>query len=335
MASRMDEGRPRRDGHGAGHGDDRLELVAPAKVNLALLVGPRRRDGYHEVFSLMLPVTLADTVAAERVAEGVTVECDVSPGDDNLAARAVRALEEWAGRELPVRLRIDKRVPHGAGLGGGSSDAAAALRAVDDLYDLRVPPPTLYRIAGTIGADVPFFLWPGPQIAMGRGNVLSAVELPGPLDLVLAVPDLVLPTPEVYGWRDEDTVAGLKELAAGAERLRSRVRLARRPADLAAVVGNDLERHVVTRRPVVGRLRERLLRAGALAAAMSGSGSSVFGLFAGPEEAAAAASDLRAWGVAGGSDLESGESPGSAAASPSRLRVYEVSDLQPLADAPG
>lgn len=316
---------------GAGALPERLEIVAPAKLNLALLVGPRRRDGYHEVFSLMLPVSLADIVTAERAGEGVSVLCDVCPGDDNLAARAVRALEEAAGRSLPLRLSVAKRVPHGAGLGGGSSDAAAALRAADRLYDLRTPTSVLYRVAAGIGADVPFFLWPGPQIAMGRGTALSPIELPGPLDLVVAVPDLVLPTADVYGWRDAETVVGLSEFAARTARLRSRLQAVRRPADLAASFENDLQRHVVARHPVVGRLIECLREQGALAAAMSGSGSSVFGLFDGPDGAAEAAAALRAWAAEA-----AGETKGCGVADDRPgLRVFQVGDLQPLSATDG
>jgi 4-diphosphocytidyl-2-C-methyl-D-erythritol kinase len=277
-------------------------------------VGPRRRDGYHEVFSLMLPVTLADTLVAEPAAQGVTVDCDVCPGPDNLAARAVLELERVVGRPLPVHLTIRKRIPHGAGLGGGSSNAASALRAVIALHELDLPATDLYAVAAAVGSDVPFFLWHGPQLAMGRGNVLHDVELPGPLQLVLAVPDLVLPTPQVYGWRDADTVAGLRRFAARTEELRSALAAAARPADVVALIGNDLEPHVVSRHPEVAAIKERLLREGALAAAMSGSGSSVFGLFADTDAAGAAAEALRA-----------------AAAATSPLRVFHVSDLQPAA----
>jgi len=319
---------------GAGAPPKRLEIVAPAKLNLALLVGPRRRDGYHEVFSLMLPVSLADIVTAEGADEGVSVLCDVCPGEDNLAAQAVRALEEAAGRSLPLRLSIEKRIPHGAGLGGGSSDAAAALRAADRLYDLHTPTSVLYRVAAGLGADVPFFLWPGVQIAMGRGTALSPLELPGPLDLVVAAPELVLPTADVYGWRDAETVVGLPEFAARAARLRAQLQAMRRPADLAGLIENDLQPHVVARHPVVGELIGRLREHGALAAAMSGSGSSVFGLFAGSDAAADAAAALRAWAA----ELPSGAGRGSAgrdAAADGRpgLRVFQVGDLQPLSVA--
>ena len=186
------------------HTADRVELAAPAKLNLALLVGPVRTDGFHEIASLMLPVTLADHVTVEKTpGAGLDVVCDVAPGDDNLAAKMVRELEARLDRTFEVRVTIDKRVPAGGGLGGGSSDAAATLLALERLFDLDLSLRLRYEAALAVGSDVPFFLWPGPQIAMGRGQVLKGVELPA-LHLVIAVPDLGLSTAAVYKWRDED-----------------------------------------------------------------------------------------------------------------------------------
>ena len=111
---------------------------------------------------------------------GLDVVCDVAPGDDNLAAKLVRELEERLDRTFEVRVTIEKRVPHGGGLGGGSSDAAATLLALERLFDLDLSPRLRYDVAAAVGSDVPFFLWPGPQLAMGRGQVLKEVALPGP-----------------------------------------------------------------------------------------------------------------------------------------------------------
>ena len=179
-----------------------VEVAAPAKINLALLVGPVRSDGFHEIFSPMLPVTLADLVTARPApaGAGLAVECAVAPGEDNLAARAVRELERRLERTFDVRLSVVKRVPVAAGLGGGSSDAAAALTAVDRLFDLDLPTRLLYEVAAAVGSDVPFFLWPGPQLSMGRGTVLKEIELPEPLHVVIALPGLALATADVYRW---------------------------------------------------------------------------------------------------------------------------------------
>ena len=182
-----------------------VEVAAPAKINLSLLVGPVRSDGYHEIFSPMLPVTLADLVTARPAppGAGLAVECEVAPGDDNLAARAVHELERRLERTFDVRLSILKRVPAAAGLGGGSSDAAAALTAVERLFGLELPVRLRYEVAGAVGSDVPFFLWPGPQLAMGRGTVLKDIALPEPLHAVIALPGLALATADVYRWFGE------------------------------------------------------------------------------------------------------------------------------------
>ncbi len=229
------EGR-RRGGRG-GHMNDEAHpqtvvVAAPAKLNLALLVGPRRPDGFHEIASLMVPVTLADRVEVTPTpGRGLEVDCPVCPGEANLAARMVRALEERLERTFEVRLAIHKRVPAGAGLGGGSSDAAAALVALERLYGLELTPRLRHEAALAVGSDVPFFLWTGPQLAMGRGQVLKPVDLPGPLHFVIAVPELALSTADVYRWRDEDVTVGLHEFAPRARLLSAGIAGASKVAD--------------------------------------------------------------------------------------------------------
>jgi 4-diphosphocytidyl-2-C-methyl-D-erythritol kinase len=285
---------------GATCGDDRVEVAAPAKLNLALLVGPVRPDGFHEIASLMLPVSLADLVTVEKTpGAGLVVLCDVAPGADNLAAKMVRELEQRFDRPFDVRVTIDKRVPAGGGLGGGSSDAAATLIAVERLYGLELSARVRYEAAAAVGSDVPFFLWPGPQLAMGRGQVLKDVELPA-LHLVVAMPDLGLSTAAVYRWRDEDAEVTLKEFAPRARLLSSRVQSATTAKDVAALVANDLEPSVVARKPQVADLIGRLRGAGALAAAMTGSGAACFGVFASEAralKAREAVAPARAWYV--------------------------------------
>jgi len=296
----------------------RVQVAAPAKLNLALLVGPRRRDGYHEIFSLMVPITLADLLTADALHEGgLRVECAVCDGEENLAARAVREVERRLGVPFSVRLHIEKRTPPAAGLGGGSSDAAAALIALERLYDLRLPRLERYAIAAAVGSDVPFFLWPGPQLSMGRGTVLKAVTLPEPLHFVVAAPDVELPTADVYAWRDQDVVMGLRDFAARTQRLVTAASAARSPADIAPLIVNDLEPHVVQRRPEIGAVKQALLDAGALGAAMTGSGAAVFGQFATVEAAEAARARLIAR-----VDLPP-------------ARVFTVSDLQPTEPVEG
>ena len=268
--------------------DALVEVAAPAKINLALLVGPVRSDGFHEIFSAMLPVSLGDLVRARPAptGAGLALTCEIAPGEDNLAARAVRELERRLERTFDVRLEIVKRVPAAAGLGGGSSDAAAALTAVERLFGLELPVRLRYEVAGAVGSDVPFFLWPGPQLAMGRGTVLKDIVLPEPLHIALALPGLALSTADVYRWHGADAAptespqAERRAFVARTQKLLAALQGARRPRDLAPAVGNELEPPVVARHPQIGELVARLRAAGAFAAAMSGSGSSVFGLFA-------------------------------------------------------
>jgi 4-diphosphocytidyl-2-C-methyl-D-erythritol kinase len=288
------------------HTVDRVEIAAPAKLNLALLVGPARPDGFHEIASLMLPVTLADHVTVEKTpGAGLEVACDVAPGDHNLAAKMVRQLEERLGRSFEVRVTIDKRVPAGGGLGGGSSDAAATLLALERLFDLDLSLRLRYDAALAVGSDVPFFLWPGPQLAMGRGQVLKDVELPA-LHLVIAMPDLGLSTAAVYKWRDEDAEVKREDFVPRALLLKNRAEAASAVKDVVALVTNDLEPSVVARKEKVGELIARLRGAGALAAAMTGSGAAVFGVFASEaraKKAREAAAPARAWYV---TDLQPG-----------------------------
>ena len=279
---------------------ERIELAAPAKLNLALLVGPVRPDGFHEIASLMVPVTLADRVVVEKTpGAGLDVVSDVAPGADNLSAKMTRELEERLGRPFEVRVTIEKRVPAGGGLGGGSSDAAATLLALERLFALELSQRLRYEAASAVGSDVPFFLWPGPQLAMGRGQVLKDVVLPA-LHLVIAMPDIGLSTAAVYRWRDEDAEATLKDFAPRVRLLSARAQAARTARDVATLVVNDLEPSVCARKDKVGELLERLRGAGALAAAMTGSGAAVFGLFATEAKALAAreaAAPARAWYV--------------------------------------
>ncbi len=284
--------------------EDLTEVMAPAKLNLALLVGPVRPDGFHEIASLMVPVTLADRVTVERTpGAGLDVVCDVAPGEQNLAAKLVRELEARLERTFQVRITIDKHVPHGGGLGGGSSDAAATLIALERLFALDLSARLRHEVAAAVGSDVPFFLWPGPQLAMGRGLLLKEVALPD-LHVVIAVPDLTLSTAAVYRWRDEDVATTIKEFVPQARALSARVQAAQTVDDVVALMRNDLEASVTARRPAVAELRDRLSAEGALSAAMTGSGAAVFGLFADEEAASRARAALapsRAWCV---SDLQ-------------------------------
>ena len=278
----------------------------PAKINLGLRVLSRRPDGYHTVRTLLAAVDLWDTVIFEPGGEGLRLECDdpsVPTDRTNLVLRAASRLEDLLGRRLPgARVRLQKRIPAGRGLGGGSSDAAAALIGLNRLFGLGLGRRVLHRVAAQVGMDAPFFLYGGLALATGRGDHVFPLADVAKLPLVLLIPEFGISTPEAY--RGLPTSPDAPRGEDGSERADSLVRfLASGPSGpqlsgklLAGCFPNDLERSTVlqTTRPpdAISRMRNALKAAGALETAMSGSGSAVFGVFAGREQAEHAASRL-------------------------------------------
>ncbi len=250
-----------------------LTLDAPAKINISLRVLRRREDGFHEITTRMAPLALADrlTMKSAPGAPPGTVEftCDDPsvPGDEtNLAVQAVRALELLTGVLPAVRIHLEKRIPHGAGLGGGSSDAAAVLRGMNEMLALNLPVNTLAAAAAATGSDVPFFLHGCVCDCTGRGETVTPV--PGfswRPRVLLVKPPFGVSTPDAYRrWKDSREVPGLPYAAqqtAGGELV------------------NDLERPAFEKYPVLGTLKARLLSCeGVIASLMSGSGSTVFAI---------------------------------------------------------
>jgi 4-diphosphocytidyl-2-C-methyl-D-erythritol kinase len=178
----------------------RLSAEAPAKINRELRVGRLRADGYHEVFSRMVSIDLADRLVAET-ADALSFSCDepgVPAGEDNLVVRAARRLAERAGLAPRARLRLEKRTPAGGGLGGGSADAAVALSLLARLWGYEGGIGELAAVAADLGSDVPFFLWGGEAEVSGRGEIVRPVE-DGPVTrLLLLVPPFAVPTAAVY-----------------------------------------------------------------------------------------------------------------------------------------
>lgn len=261
----------------------------------------RRSDGYHELESLFLPLDLADEVAlaveeaaATRVVLELAGEAEGIPADaDNLTVRAGERFLEAAGRRLALRIRLVKRIPAAAGLGGGSSDAGAVLRGLAGLFPGVLNQAALFRMAVSLGADVPFFLDPRPMLVSGIGE--RCEPLPGPWPariLVLANPGVRLSTARVYQAFDALAPAG------ASRRLRSLLGAVRGAPDdgraLAGLLENDLEPAAVRLCPPIARLREGLREAGALAVGMSGSGPTVFGVFGSEQQAESALGRLRA-----------------------------------------
>jgi len=260
----------------------RLRAAAPAKVNLVLRVGPPRADGFHEVVTLMVPLDLSDEVrVVVRDGPGpVTCRCPGRPdldGPDNLAARAALAMRSRLGRREGVDIRIEKRIPVVAGLGGGSSDAAAVIRCLARAWGVR-DTRLLADVALSVGSDVPFFLGPGPAWARGRGERLRPAAV-APRHLVLLFPrdpSLAIRAGDAYRWLDEDCGAGMPQ--------RGRPH-GRRPE-------NDLMAPCFARRPALQMLQGWLADAGAAAPIMSGSGPTIVGSFAGAGPARTAARKL-------------------------------------------
>ena len=252
-----------------------LALQASAKVNLALEVLGKRPDGYHEIATVMQAVDLFDRLMFET-APTISLEADdpaLPRGEENLVVRAAMLLQQASGARAGVKIRLRKRIPVAAGLGGGSSDAAATLWALNRLWRLRWTSARLADLAMRLGMDVPFFLAGGPALATGRGERIKRLPAIGGYALVLVNPRVSLSTREVY----ERVPAGWQAEPSGTRRLVEALKT-RNVARVAAAVTNNLEAFVIRTLPAVGRMKAALLAAGALGAAMSGSGPTVFGL---------------------------------------------------------
>ena len=253
-----------------------MEIQARAKINWTLNVTGRRADGYHLLDMLMQPLALHDTLYAEP-APSLTLTLEngggLSAGEDNLVLRCAKALQKAAGTEKGAALRLVKRIPMGAGLGGGSADGAAALKLLNGLWGLGLSLQELCAIGETLGADIPFCLHDAPRRARGIGEILSPIPS-GVFPLVLIQPCAALSTKEVftaYHQRPDiapaDTENAMSALATG--NLKA----------LRQFAGNVLESASIPLRPEIAMVKEALYQAGADFAQMTGSGSVVFGAF--------------------------------------------------------
>jgi 4-diphosphocytidyl-2-C-methyl-D-erythritol kinase len=278
---------------------------APAKVNLALRVTGRRADGYHLLDSLAVFAGVGDVVSATP-AEGLSLAL-AGPGagalqaePDNLVLRAARALAAEAGIAPAAAITLEKHLPVASGIGGGSADAAAALRVLDALWGTRLGPARLRGIAAALGADVPVCVESRSMRMRGVGEVLDAVPPLPPFGLLLANPRLALATPAVFKAR----APGFSAEAAYPDRWPDAAAL----ADWLRPLGNDLEAAAITLcPPIAGVLAAIAAQPGCLLARMSGSGATCFGLFATPVEAEAAAAALPdGWWRWGGAEARHG-----------------------------
>lgn len=263
-----------------------LEILAPAKVNLFLAVLGKRPDGYHDVVSVMQKLDLADRLTLRREGSGITLHCSsatVPDDSSNLAWQAARLFFDQTGLQDDVCLTLHKKIPVAAGLGGGSSDAAAVLLGLNRLCSAGLSEERLLAMAARLGADVPFFVAGlKTALATGTGTKLQSIDGPAGYWLVLVNPGLAVSTRWVYenllltSDRNPYKLSGYSDLPEYAASLLETVF---QQGGSEQGLFNDLESVTVGKYPVIRTIKEQLLRDGAFAALMSGSGSTVFGLF--------------------------------------------------------
>jgi 4-diphosphocytidyl-2-C-methyl-D-erythritol kinase len=262
---------------------------APAKVNLALVVGPLRDDGKHEVLTVLQRIDLVDRIELDEAPE-LRVE---GFAEDTLVRVALHELARTVGVEARWRVRIEKRIPVAAGLGGGSSDAATALRLANETLHEPRPSEELHSVAVRVGADVPFFLADGPQLGSGDGSELEPLDLPQDFWVVVLLPHGATKTSTADVYAGFDARHGVEGFAERRQALLDGLASVRRPRDLAALPPNDL---------AISPLAEEIRAAGAFRADVSGAGPALYGLFHHRRDADAAKRALgrlgRAWVVA-------------------------------------
>ena len=266
-----------------------LILRPSAKINLTLRVGPRRADGYHDVETLMQSIAITDTLTftARRGPFALATRAPGVPADhSNLIWKAAAAFWRALGREgepRDVHVKLEKHIPAAAGLGGGSANAAAALIGLNQIWEVRRPRRELLRIAATLGADVPFFLQAGTALGTGRGETIYPVDDLSRQGVVVIKPSFGVATADAYRWLDEDRLRNERsgERASepsGVPGVRVTELEAAWPS-LPLRLHNDLQAPVARRHPEIDEMIAACVQEGAQAAAMTGSGSAVFGLF--------------------------------------------------------
>ena len=253
-----------------------MEFFAPAKINLSLRVLGRRADGFHDLESLMCPVSVFDTLDVTVCREGgLEFTCDdatLPVGDDNLVVRAARLFCGACGVDPNVRIALKKEIPHGAGLGGGSSNAATTLLALDRLFETRLSRETLAEMAADLGSDVPFFVYQSAAMIRGRGERVEPVAFSHALPLLLIKPPFGVPTPWAYSrWKDALEIPGVPYAA--------------QTFPWGELI-NDLERPVFEKYIFLADLKRWLLdQPEAVGALMSGSGATVFAVLRSKDDA--------------------------------------------------
>ena len=258
-----------------------MKLHANCKINIGLDVLRKRPDGYHDLSTVMIPVKgLYDIVEVEPiegsktefVSLGIKIDC---PDEDNICVKAHRLMQERYGIGS-VRITLDKRVPFGAGLGGGSADGTMVILAINEIFSLGLDEQELIDIAAQLGSDTAFFVRNSPQLCEGRGELMTPIEIPELCGkwIVLVKPNEGVSTREAYAG----VVPAMPEVALS-DRLKTPI------SEWQQSVKNDFEKSVFAAHPIIEEIKQQLIDSGALYASMSGSGSTVFGIFASKEQA--------------------------------------------------
>jgi 4-diphosphocytidyl-2-C-methyl-D-erythritol kinase len=245
-----------------------MQLSAPAKINLSFEIKGRRPDGFHEIETLMAPISLADRLRIERAGEdgALHFSCDdpsLPAGDDNLVVRAAKLFRDRTGISSGISIDLEKRIPHGAGLGGGSSDAASTLLGLNEIFGAGLDQNQLLQVAAQLGSDVPFFIASSAAVCCGRGELVEPTSLATNFRLLLLKPDFGVPTPWAYGrWKESRELSGVDYSAQEFGGVRFK---------------NDLERPVFEKFLLLAHLKKWLRQEPEVAVAlMSGSGSTIF-----------------------------------------------------------
>lgn len=271
---------------------NRISVRCFAKINLYLNVLGKRPDGFHDIHTVFQTIDLYDKLHIQRAEKCIEFRCnsdELPKDDDNLVLQAVRLFGEATGQEQILRVVLEKRIPIAAGLGGGSSDAAAALRALNELNNKVLQQEQLLGIAAEIGSDVPFFFTGGSAVGRARGDRITPMEDLPKMNLVLLSPCIQIRAAEAY--KQFDLTSGVS-IGDSDDR--------ERPGEgLPPLVPwrNDLERGIFAIHPDLRSLKQRLSDLGAAEAVMSGSGSTIVSLFSDPEVADAAAKEFHSQGI--------------------------------------
>ncbi len=245
-----------------------MQVFAPAKINLSLRILGRRTDGFHEIETLIAPISLCDQIEIDKTdcEKGIEFSCDdlsLPTGDENLIVRSAKSFFAATKITPAISIELKKKIPHDAGLGGGSSDAASTLLALNDLFEAKLPRETLAEIAESIGSDIPFFIFQSTALCKGRGELVTPVKLKEELSILLLKPEFGVSTASAYHrWRDSQEIPGVSYAAQ---------QFAKQS------FMNDLERPVFEKFVFLAQLKMWLLEQPEVGAAlMSGSGSTMF-----------------------------------------------------------